>query len=203
MGAINRCLIASLLLVATACNANVAMKARTERTESSMTAQTEITAEELGQRFLEMIKNTSDFRELTPDYIQEAIDRKLTPDIDGKSGFYTLKLPSGDWQYSVTYTFDRSFSENSNTALTLMKSNEGADERHPPCELELDSYRASIESFGFKPEPISYSEIGWILALRYTRNNVLVQIIPHHVPSVAGRPGRDCVNSLSIHKFGE
>lgn len=203
MSGITRCLIASLLLVATACSAKVAMKPKTDRTRSSMTGQAEITPEALGRRFLEIIKNTNDFKELTPDYIQEAIGTQLSPDVDGKSGFYTLKLPSGDWQYSVTYNFDTSFAQNSNVSLKLIKSTESADERSPPCELDLDAYRTSIESFGFKPEPITYSEIGWIVALRYTRSNVLVQIIPHHLPSATGRAARDCVKSLSIHKFGE
>ncbi|HDS1039018.1 TPA: hypothetical protein QDZ42_002412 [Stenotrophomonas maltophilia] len=203
MSGINRWLIASLLLIATGCSANAAMKPKTDRTGSSMTRQAEITPEVLGQRFLEMIKNTDDFKQLTPDYIQDAIGKQFTPDKDGKSGFYTLKLPSGDWQYSVTYNFDNSFTENSNVSLKLIRSIESADERSPPCELELDSYRASIESAGFKPGPTSYSEIGWIVALRYTRNNVLVQIIPQHLPSAADRPARDCVKSLSIHKFGE
>lgn len=203
MRKISRYLIASLLLAATSCSAKSGLKITSDRQGSNMINETVITPEELGQRFLEMIKNTNDFKELTPNFIQESIGKQLTPDIDGKSGFYTLKLPNGDWQYSVTYNFDSSFTRNSNVSLKLIKSIEDADERSPPCQLDLDSYRTSIESAGFKPEPITYSEIGWIVALRYTRNNVLVQIIPHHLPSAAGRPARDCVNSLSIHKFGE
>ncbi len=195
--------LVSLLLVATACNAEAASESRSDRTGSSTTGQAEITPEGLGQRFLEMIKNTNDFKELTRDYIQDAIGKRFTPDADGKSGFYTLRLPSGEWQYSVTYNFDRAFTSNSIVSLKLIKSAKTADERSPPCELDLQSYRASIESSGFKPEPITYSEIGWIAALRYTRNNMLVQIVPHHLPSARDRPARDCVKSLSIQKFGE
>lgn len=203
MSGTKECLLASLLLGVTACSANVAMKPRAEGIGASVARQSQTAPEDLGRRFLEMLKNTNDFKELTPDYLHQAIGERFTPDIDGDSGFYTLKLPSGEWQYSVTYNFDRSFTENSNVSLKLIKSTERADERSPPCELDLDSYKASIESSGFKPELITYSEIGWILAFRYTRNNVLVQIVPHHLPSATGRPARDCVKSLSIQKFGD
>lgn len=204
MRAINRCLIASLLLLfATACNATSAVKSERERAKSSTARQAELTPEALGQRFLEMIKNTRDFNELTPDAVQEAIGQQLTHRAGRGSGFYTLKLPSGDWQYSVTYNFDKSFPERSNVSLKQIRSRDGVDYRTAPCELDLHAYDAAIKSLGFKQDSITRNKIGWATEINYIRNNVRVQIVPHYTASPTDGSILDCVGWLSIHEHGE
>ncbi|HBS54839.1 MAG TPA: hypothetical protein DEA38_03810 [Stenotrophomonas sp.] len=111
-------------------------------------------------------------------------------------------MPSGDWQYSVTYNLDDSRPQYSNVAIELIRSKETSEINGPPCGLDLSTYQSSLSAMGFKAEPISYNEIGWAVALNYVRNNVRVQIIPQHLASTENQSARDCVKALSIHKFG-
>ncbi|HDS1039027.1 TPA: hypothetical protein QDZ42_002421 [Stenotrophomonas maltophilia] len=167
-----------------------------------MNSNAQITPEELGHRMLELIESTDNFDQLTATSIRSAVGSQFDSDANDESGFYTLMMPGGDWQYSVTYNFDISRPQYSNVAIELIRSKEVADSNSPPCELDLSTYRSSLTAMGFKAEPVSYNEIGWAAAFNYTRNNVRAQIIPQHLASTGSQSARDCVKTLSIHKFG-
>lgn len=167
-----------------------------------MNSNAQITPEELGHRMLELIESTDNFDQLTATSIRSAVGSQFDSNANDESGFYTLMMPGGDWQYSVTYNFDISRPQYSNVAIELIRSKEVADSNSPPCELDLSTYRSSLTAMGFKAEPVSYNEIGWAAAFNYTRNNVRAQIIPQHLASTGSQSARDCVKTLSIHKFG-
>lgn len=167
-----------------------------------MNGNTQITPELLGQRFLKIIESTDNFDQLTATSIRNAVGMQFDSGANEESGFYTLMMPSGDWQYSVTYNFDNSRPQYSNVAIELIRSKETSNTNALPCGLDLGTYRSSLAAMGFKAEPVSYNEIGWAVAFNYTRNNVRVQIIPHHLASTEKQAARDCVKTLSIHKIG-
>ena len=167
-----------------------------------MNGNTQITPELLGQRFLRMIESTDNFDQLTATSIRNAVGTPFDSDANDESGFYTLMMPGGDWQYSVTYNLDDSRPQYSNVAIELIRSKETPDTNAPPCGLDLNTYRTSLGAMGFNAEPVSYNEVGWAVAFNYTRNNVRVQIIAQHLASTESQSARDCVKTLSIHKLG-
>lgn len=118
-----------------------------------------------------------------------------------KSGFYTVKLPSGDWQYSLIYNFDKKFAEYSNVSLELIRSNNAVDASNLPCALKLDEYQTALKKMGFISQPTSYNEIGSVVAFNYTRKNLRVQIIPQQSSSSSDNPGTSCVTVISAHTF--
>jgi len=168
---------------------------------SSATAHTGLTPAELGRRFLALLEHTESFSQLTAASVQRAMGVPFNADPDG-GGSYTLVMPDGDWQYSVVYNFDEAHPQYSNIAVDLIRSRETAKENNAPCELELRQYQASLAAMGFAAEPPAYNHFGRIVAFNYTRKNLRVQIIPHHLPSAPNRPERDCVRTLSAHAFG-
>ncbi len=202
MKTIYKATVASTLLVATACGATTSATTVRDGQGPNIDRSTQITPGELGHRFLKIIESTDNFDQLTATSIRNAVGTRFDSAADDTSGFYTLMMPSGDWQYSVTYNLDDSRPQYSNVAIELIRSKETSEINGPPCGLDLSTYQSSLSAMGFKAEPISYNEIGWAVALNYVRNNVRVQIIPQHLASTENQSARDCVKALSIHKFG-
>jgi len=159
-----------------------------------MNANIEMTPADLGHHFLSMIESTQNFNDLSADSIQHAIGS--TFEGDEKSGSYALKLPDGKWQYGITYNFDKKFEEYSNVTIELIKATNSVDENNLPCDLVLEEYDRALKAMGFSTRPGTHNEIGGLLALHYTRNNMHVQIVPQ-------RQNPPCVKAISIQKFGE
>lgn len=157
-------------------------------------ANTGMTAADLGHRFLAMINSVNDFNALSAGFIQRSTGQKFEG--DENSGFHTLKLPDGKWQYGTTYYFDRKLEEYSNVTLELIKASNSVAETRLPCDLLLDEYDHSLKSMGFSVKPSTHNEIGGLLALHYTRKNMHVQIIPQHQAPT-------CIKAISVQKFEE
>ncbi len=193
-------IVLALLLASRAAGAGGAV-ADQHVASSSATAHADVNPAELGRRFLALLEHTESFSQLTAASVQRAMGVPFNADPDG-GGSYTLVMPDGDWQYSVVYNFDEAHPQYSNIAVDLIRSRETAKENNAPCELELRRYQASLVAMGFAAEPPAYNHFGRIVAFNYTRKNLRVQIIPHHLASAPNRPERDCVRTLSAHAFG-
>ncbi|MBB5876683.1 hypothetical protein [Xanthomonas sp. 3498] len=160
----------------------------------NMNSNNEMTAADLGHRFLSLIESTQNFNDLSAKSIQSAIG--TTFEGDEKSGAYSLKLPDGKWQYGITYNFDSKLEEYSNVTIELIRATNSVDESHPPCDLGIDEYNRTLKAAGFSIRPSTQNEIGGLLALHYARNDMHVQIVPQ-------RQNPACVKAISIQKFGE
>lgn len=160
-----------------------------------------VSPNDLGHRFLALIQHVDSFNELSAEVVHASVGVPFQVDEVDKSGFYTVKLPSGDWQYSLIYNFDKKFAEYSNVSLELIRSNNAVDASNLPCALKLDEYQTALKKMGFISQPTSYNEIGSVVAFNYTRKNLRVQIIPQQSSSSSDNPGTSCVTVISAHTF--
>ncbi|WP_369976461.1 hypothetical protein [Xanthomonas bundabergensis] len=165
-----------------------------------MNQHTEMSPNELGRRFLAMIKEAKSFKDLSANAVQRSIGKPFDPNGTEENGFYTLNLPGGDWQYSVIYNFDEKFSEYSNVSLKLIESRNSENPPQPPCDLPVEEYVRELKSAGFTPQPESHNEIGRLLSVQYTRDDMFVQIIPQ---DQASKTGQLCIETISVREFGE
>ncbi|WP_254458830.1 hypothetical protein [Xanthomonas sacchari] len=193
MKRIEKILLALALTVCSTSCATTGLAANTSQGRY-MNSNNEMTAADLGHRFLSMIESTQNFNDLSAKSIQSAIG--ATFEGDEKSGAYALKLPDGKWQYGITYNLDSELHEYSNVTIELIKATNSADESNPPCDLGLEEYDHALKAAGFSTRPSTQNEIGGLVALHYSRNNMHVQIVPQH-------PNSTCVKAISIQKFGE
>lgn len=165
-----------------------------------MNQHTEMSPNELGRRFLAMIKEAKSFRDLSANAVQRSMGTPFNPNNTEEKGFYTLNLPGGDWQYSVIYNFDDKFPEYSNISLKLIESKNSENPEQPPCDLLVEEFSRELKSAGFKNQPESYNEIGRLLSVQYTRNDMFIQIIPQ---DQASKTGQLCIETISVREFEE
>ncbi|UYB51304.1 hypothetical protein OCJ37_15080 [Xanthomonas sp. AM6] len=145
-----------------------------------MSEQSRIDPAELGRRFLAVIKSVDGFDELSADSVQRLMGVPFTTDGSKGSGFYVLKSPTDDREYTLTYNFDKKFPRYSNVKLEVSESGTENEATPNPCDLALKDYDASLKQLGFKAEPTSYNEFGWALAFYYSRNDIYAQVVPQN-----------------------
>ncbi|WP_152237789.1 hypothetical protein [Xanthomonas sp. LMG 12460] len=193
MKRIEKILLALTLTVCSTSCATTGLAADTSQGRN-MNSNNEMTAADLGHRFLSMIESTHNFNDLSAKSIQSAIG--ATFEGDEKSGAYAFKLPDGKWLYGITYNLDSKLQEYSNVTIELIKAANSVDESNLPCDLGLDEYDHALKAAGFSTRPNTQNEIHGLLALHYTRNDMHVQIVPQ-------RQNTTCVKAVSVEKFGE
>lgn len=76
-----------------------------------MGEQSRIDPAELDRRFLAVIKSVDGFDELSADSVQRLMGVPFTTDGSKGSGFYVLKSPTDDREYTLTYNFDKKISQ--------------------------------------------------------------------------------------------
>ncbi|WP_426803386.1 hypothetical protein [Xanthomonas campestris] len=190
----------TLIFSSTSCATDGVATATKER--AIMSESNQITPNELGKRFLVLIKNTDGVDTLSPTVVQTSMGVTFQADEDKKSGFYTSKVPGGDWQYSMIYNLHESSSAQSSIALELIQSNPSADASTLPCELKLEDFQRSLVDMGSSPAPTSHNEIGLVVDYSYTRRNLLVRINPYQKGTEAsGEKATGCVERISAHRF--
>lgn len=163
--------------------------------ESSSATSSNLTAEEIGKRFLKLIEGLESRENLNLERVQEVLGVPLKR-FDGTPEYlYGYSQPLGEgWYFSVDYI---SGSPSLLRGVSLEFGKPG--ERFPEfpafaCTLDLEYYHNALIAAGFRDAPI-YGEIGELRSWRYYKGDITLSIIPQNV--VAGKPGRLCVKSIS------
>lgn len=152
----------------------------------------DLSAEEIGRRFLKLVGSIESRSDLNLDLIEEIIGVRLTL-IPGKlsTGFSSRDL-GGGWRYGFEY-IPESVSLKPGVGLDFENQHDEWSDMTPVCALDFEHYHAALKTSGFRDAPI-HGEIGELLAWRYYRNDVTISVIPQNV--IAQESGRLCVRRI-------
>lgn len=158
---------------------------------ASATSNPNLTAEEIGKRFLKLIEGLKSREDLSLARVQDITGLKLAPAVRGE--FYGAEGDLGrEWKYALNF-YPESRSSAIGVQLHFMKSNERFGDMTQVCSLDFDHYHSALKAMGYRDVPI-YGEIGQLESWRYYKDGIMLLIIPQNV--VAGEAGRVCVKSI-------
>lgn len=166
---------------------------------ASTTSNPNLTAEEIGKRFLKLVEGLKSREDLSLGQVQDVTGLKLAPAAHG--GFYGVEGDLGDgWKYALNF-YPESRSNGTGVQLHFVQPNERFGDMTPICSLDFDDYHRALKAMGFVDNP-TYGEIGQLEDWRYTKFKASdgtvdfeISIIPQNI--VAGESGRLCVKSIA------
>ncbi|MFC3654630.1 hypothetical protein FZ025_10755 [Xanthomonas hyacinthi] len=170
--------------------------------EAPQTSTPTLSAEEIGKRFLNLLKGLKSRDDLSLERVQEvtgvALKRVSYPKENLESYFHVQPLEGG-WSYSLDFILE-SASLKRGVSLSFEHGKDGFSEMSAVCDLDFEHYDKALKEIGFVVSPV-YGEIGQLQSWRYTKfaeggigGDIDLSIIPQNV--VAGSPGRICVKSI-------
>lgn len=163
---------------------------------TSTTSNANLTAEEIGKRFLKLIEQLDSRNDLSVDGTQGVLGVTLNhvkvPNENLAYYAYGQKLDS-EWSFSIQYN-PASPGLKEGIGLSFSHSEGGDGTVQATCPVNFDSYHNALKEIGYRDVPI-HGEIGELRSWRYYKGDITLSIIPQNV--VAGNPGRLCVKSIS------
>lgn len=170
--------------------------------EAPQTNSPALSAEEIGKRFLKLLKGLKSRDDLSLERVQEvtgvALKRVSYPKENLESYFYSQPLEGG-WSYSLDF-IPESASLKMGVSLSFEHEKDAFSEMSAVCALDFDHYDKALKEMGFVVSP-AHGEIGQLQSWRYTKfaeggtgGDIDLSIIPQNL--VAGSPGRMCVKSI-------
>ena len=162
---------------------------------TSITSNANLTAEEIGKRFLKLIEQLESRNDLSVDGIQSVLGVTLNH----------VKVPNENlayYAYGQKLDSESSFSIHYNPASPGLKEGIGLSFGHSEggdgsvktvCSPTFDDYHNALKEVGYRDVPI-YGEIGELRSWRYYKDDITLSLTPQTV--VAGTPGRLCVRSI-------
>ncbi|MBT2745784.1 MULTISPECIES: hypothetical protein [unclassified Lysobacter] len=174
---------------------------------STLAEHPELTPEEIGRRFLKLADSLKSFDELSAERIDQVMQLPMVNTPETHGSFLTMSLPESGWQYSFSYSINPKYRELTNAKLEFHNEKERIDrglleDMGPVCRLDYKAYDATLNDMGFKNETPTYDEIGRIVSLHYSRNNVHVQIAERReANSPESKLNHACVEFISINEF--
>lgn len=165
---------------------------------ASTTSNPNLTAEEIGKRFLKLIEGLKSREDLSLESTQEVTGLILEPSKNASFLGYSQGLDEG-WFYTFTYIPEGPSVKNG-IGLDFEHRKNSFSDMTPVCSLDFDYYHNALIAMGFLAEPY-YGEISELRSWRYTKFkksdgavDMTISIIPQNV--VAGEAGRLCVKSI-------
>lgn len=153
-----------------------------------------LTAEEVGKRFLKLLEGLESREDLNLERVQIVLGVPLKRFAGTPEYLYSYSQPLGEgWYLSVDY-ISGSPSLLRGVSLDFGK----AGDRFPDipaavCALDFDYYHNALKAIGYRDVPI-HGEIGELRSWRYYKDDITLSIIPQN--AVAGESGRLCVTSI-------
>lgn len=157
----------------------------------------ELTAEEIGKRFLKLIEGLESRSDLSLKRIRESTGITLThePGTLG-AGYWSHEL-GGGWRYALTY-YPESPSLLEGVGLSFEHSEDHITDVTPVCDLDFEYYHNALVEMGFMAEPY-YGEHNLLLGWRYTKfkkSDGTVDMTISVVQMAGNEPGHLCVKSV-------
>ncbi len=169
---------------------------------SESTSNANLTAEEIGKRFLKLIEQLESRKDLSIDGIQSVLGITLkhvrVPNEKLDYYAYGQKLDS-EWSFSIHYN-PASAGLKEGIGLSFGYGEVGGGRMQAECSLDFGYYHNELVAMGFLAEP-HHGEIGELRSWRYTRFkesdgtvDMTISIIPQSVGT--GETRRLCVKSI-------
>lgn len=161
--------------------------------ESTATADNpQLSAEEIGKRFLKLIEGLKTPEDLSLERVEEAIGLSLLQ-VNGKKYYgHGQKLQEG-WFYAFWF-YPEERGNKRGIRLDFEHEGDRFSNMAAVCVLDFDYYHNALKAMGFRDTPV-HGEIGQLEGWRYYRDGIALSIIPQNVTS--GEAGRLCVKSIS------
>lgn len=159
----------------------------------------ELTPEEMGRRFLMLIEETKSFDELTLENVERTMGIQLEriPDEDTRS--FKIELPESGWRYGIRYHRDVQLPITDNVTYHFHNFTDDRADMEPVCGLDFDAYYAELKRMGFKDEPGQYEKTGMLLALKYSRDQLMVTIsVRGEADAPESKRKHACIESISF-----
>ncbi len=159
------------------------------------TSNANLTAEEIGKRFLKLIEQLESRKDLSVDGIQSVIGVTLkhvrVPNEKLDYYAYGQKLNS-EWSFSIHYN-PASPGLKEGIGLSFGYSEGGDGNVQTVCSPAFDDYHDTLKEVGYRDVPI-YGEIGELRSWRYYKGDITLSLVPQNV--VTGGAARVCVKSI-------
>jgi hypothetical protein len=185
----------------------------------------DLTPEEMGRRMLKLIDSLTSFDELSLERVQEVMRLPLYDIPDATSHGFGMYLPTSGWYYVLSYYDHPQLSESKNVSYRFHNKTEVVD-MGPVCAMDYGAYVTALKSMGFReredlarydalhPYPRRNEQTGQLEpsppefrrlpVYFFTRNNVVVQIIPRREADVPDEKLRHaCVEKIDVRRFGK
>ncbi|WP_369941350.1 hypothetical protein [Xanthomonas medicagonis] len=176
--------------------------AHTSTSEAPQTNNPALSAEEIGTRFLKLLKGLKSRDDLSLERIQEIIGltlKHVSYPKEGLESYFYVQPLEGGWSYSLDFMPEYA-SLKRGISLSFEHEKDEFSEMGAVCALDFDHYDKALKEMGFVVSPV-YGEIGQLQSWRYTKfaeggtgGDIDLSIIPQNL--VAGSPGRMCVKSI-------
>lgn len=154
-------------------------------------AQSPLSAEGIGTRFLKLIEGLTSRQDLSLERVQEATGLVLRPSSNG-SFFGHVQLMEDGWSYGFTF-IPEAPSIKKGVGLDFNSSVGRYADMASICAPDFEHYRSALKSMGFYESPVP-GEIGQVDEWRYDRGDISLSIIPQN--AVPGNGARLCVKSI-------
>ncbi len=166
-------------------------------TTSTDQAVPQLSAEEVGKRFLRLIAGLGSREDLSPQRIQDAIGLPIVKATHGDDLFgFVGNLSDGNgWQYSLSF-YPKSPSNKKGVSLDFILGDERFPDMSGVCALAFVDYHDALKKMGYVDYP-KYGEFGDLRAWIYRKNDIEISIIPEVKQIEAeNRVTRTCVRSI-------
>ncbi|HEX7801719.1 MAG TPA: hypothetical protein VF471_03045 [Pseudoxanthomonas sp.] len=110
----------------------------------------ELTPEEVGRRFLNLIESLKSFDELSSDRVREVTQLPMViPPSDTDDGFLTMSLPESGWQYSFSYSINAQYPRYTNAAIEFSNIKDDRADMAAVCGIDFNAYVSELKRMGF------------------------------------------------------
>ncbi|APP78655.1 hypothetical protein SM19410_22115 [Xanthomonas hortorum pv. gardneri] len=158
-------------------------------------------ADEIGKRFLKLLKGLESRKDLTVDRVREvtgiSLKRVTFPSENLESYIHGQALSNG-WNYSLELT-PESRSLKQGISLSFINNNDEFSSLEGNC-VDFEKYKSSLVQMGFVDSPV-YGEIGQLQSWRFAKyakdgsgKDIVISIVPQN--EAPGSSGRLCVKSI-------
>ncbi|KRG71209.1 hypothetical protein ABB29_04440 [Pseudoxanthomonas dokdonensis] len=170
--------------------------AMTHSTDAT-SANPQLSAEEVGKRFLKLIEGLESRDDLSLERIKDVMGLSLRNYESRSNDFYAYsQLLEDDWYFSVDY-LEPSPSSMRGVGLSFGKPFPAEFESNPMpaslCVLDFEHYRDALTAIGYRDVPI-YGEIGNLIDWRFYKSDITLSVVLQNI--VPGEPGLLCVKSI-------
>lgn len=169
-------------------------------TNSKSASTSELSADEIGKRFLKLIGALKSSSDLNPEHVNEVIGVRLEHfnAIPGQrvESFAYSQLLRGDWSYEIQYLPSAAM-RSPGVSLDFVHKSDRYAAMTDICQLSFEDYHNAMKAMGFGDAP-NYGELGQLIDWRYHKDGMTVSIASRpEVTALDGKKYRACVTSIS------
>lgn len=136
----------------------------------------QLSAEEIGKRFLRLIKGLGSREELSQQRIQDAMELPIYKASHSENLFGLVGNLDDGWQYALNF-YPESPSNKKGIGLRFILGNERFPDMSSVCSLNFAYYHNALKKMGYRDVQIT-DEIGQLVDFRYYKEDIVISIVP-------------------------